>query len=161
MSTMHRFTTMAGLCALMALAACQISRGRGQKRWSVGFGQQLSCDDTLKPWIAGIDPDPRLEQAALRQSGYMARAGRMTHRTGYGKDFVSRLRDDGIAGPAAENIARGRMELGQVFDAWMNSSGHRRNMLDPRFSRYGLASVEEAGGSGRNTGPSFSDGSAT
>ena len=26
-----------------------------------------------------------------------------------------------------------------VFDAWMKSSGHRKNMLDPTFEHYGLA----------------------
>ena len=149
MSTMRRFTTMVGLCALVALAACQTPAAVGK-----GAGASASASSYLATirsshGLPGLTADPQLEQAALRQSGYMARAGRMAHRTGYGKDFASRLRDDGIAGPAAENIARGRMELGQVFDAWMNSSGHRRNMLDPRFSRYGLASVEEAGGNGR------------
>jgi uncharacterized protein YkwD len=28
---------------------------------------------------------------------------------------------------------------------WMNSSGHRRNMLDPRFRRFGLASASASG----------------
>ena len=29
---------------------------------------------------------------------------------------------------------------------WMTSKGHRRNMLDPRFGHYGLASAEDGQG---------------
>ncbi|MFD1988066.1 CAP domain-containing protein, partial [Mesorhizobium newzealandense] len=29
------------------------------------------------------------------------------------------------------------------FDIWVHSPGHRRNMLDPRFTRFGLAYVRD------------------
>ena len=73
----------------------------------------------------------------------MARAGKMTHTTGYGRDFASRMERTEINGAAAENIAHGGMSLEKLFDMWMHSEGHRRNMLDPRFSRFGLASAGE------------------
>ncbi|TIX98845.1 MAG: CAP domain-containing protein, partial [Mesorhizobium sp.] len=88
-------------------------------------------------------PDPHLEQAALQQSGYMARGGRMTHTTGWGKGFASRVKGNGISGAAAENIAEGRFDQQKLFDIWMHSAGHRRNMLDPRFTRFGLAYVRD------------------
>jgi uncharacterized protein YkwD len=87
--------------------------------------------------------DPKLESAALQQALYMARSGRMSHTTGYGKDFVSRIRGNGINGPAAENIAHGNLDLSRLFAMWMNSSGHRHNMLNPAFSRFGLAYVSD------------------
>lgn len=93
--------------------------------------------------------DPKLEQAALQQATYMARTGDMEHTTRRGRDFASRVKDNGIEGAAAENIAHGRFDPGGLFTAWMNSSGHRRNMLDPRFSKFGLASVAEAEGGSR------------
>ena len=96
--------------------------------------------------LPALKADAQLERAALRQSGYMASSGRMTHKTGFGKDFSSRMRGDGIEGPAAENIANGGMELDKVFEMWMNSRGHRNNMLDPRFHRYGLASAKDEAG---------------
>lgn len=89
-------------------------------------------------------PDSQLEQAALQQAHFMAGAGRMEHTTGWGKDFASRVSDNGIEGAAAENIAQGRMDLTRLFDMWMNSPPHRRNMLDPRFTRFGLAYVADA-----------------
>jgi uncharacterized protein YkwD len=85
----------------------------------------------------------------LQQAGYMARGGRMTHTTGWGKGFASRVKGNGITGAAAENIAEGRFDQQKLFDIWMNSAGHRRNMLDPRFTRFGLAYVRDGRDSSR------------
>src|SRR5690606_30737801 len=93
-----------------------------------------------------LAPDARLEKAALAQSGYMAASGRMEHTAVRGRDFESRMKRDDIAPPAAENLAHGRMDMAKVFRMWMESDGHRRNMLDPRFTRYGLAHVGESDG---------------
>lgn len=71
----------------------------------------------------------------------MAAAGRMEHTARRGRDFAARMRDAGIGGRAAENIAHGRMPLAEVFARWQASPPHRRNMLDPAFTRYGLASA--------------------
>lgn len=92
-----------------------------------------------KSGLSVLTPDPKLEKAALRQAGYMASAGRMDHDTGWRKGFAERMKRDGVAAPAAENLAHGRMDMDRLFGMWMASSGHRRNMLDPRFGRYGLA----------------------
>lgn len=40
---------------------------------------------------------------------------------------------------AAENIACGQPTSVSVMDSWMNSSGHRRNILNPRFNHIGVA----------------------
>jgi len=93
-----------------------------------------------------MSPDPRLERAAVRQAAYMAQSRRMEHTTGRGRDFASRMKQDGIAAPAAENLAHGRMDMDRLFSMWTNSPGHRRNMLDPRFTRYGLAHAAAADG---------------
>ena len=92
-------------------------------------------------------PDATLEQAARQQAGYMAATGKMKHTTGWGRDFSSRMRSNGVRGAAAENVAQGRMDMPKLFDMWMNSAGHRRNMLDPAFGRYGLASSTGKDGS--------------
>ena len=76
----------------------------------------------------------------------MARAPEMTHRTGWRKDFATRMRDNGIEGAAAENVAYGAFSTQKLFSMWMASTGHRRNMLDPRFEHYGLASAEDGHG---------------
>ena len=39
---------------------------------------------------------------------------------------------------AAENIARGHLSPEQVVSAWMNSAGHRANILDPNMTHIGV-----------------------
>ncbi len=38
-----------------------------------------------------------------------------------------------------ENIAAGRFDTRKVVEVWKDSPPHRRNMLDPRMTRFGLA----------------------
>ncbi|MGU3574501.1 CAP domain-containing protein [Brucellaceae bacterium C25G] len=89
--------------------------------------------------LSMMETDPKLEQAALYQAKRMASHGKIGHSIGWGNGFVSRLKQAGIRGPAAENVASGQPDTDAVFKAWMNSAGHRKNMLDPVFDRYGLA----------------------
>lgn len=43
---------------------------------------------------------------------------------------------------AGENIARGQATPQKVVDAWMNSSGHRANILNPSFTHIGVGYAE-------------------
>lgn len=93
----------------------------------------------LPPLSAGRD----LENAAVEQAGYMAAGGRMEHTALRGRDFFNRMEKNGIAAPAAENLAHGRFDVARVIDVWMNSPPHRRNMLDERFGHFGLGYAAE------------------
>ena len=39
---------------------------------------------------------------------------------------------------AGENIAKGQKTAEEVFNAWMNSSGHRANILNKNFTQMGI-----------------------
>ena len=39
---------------------------------------------------------------------------------------------------AAENIAAGYFSVAEVMDGWMNSEGHRTNLLNTKYSRVGI-----------------------
>jgi len=39
---------------------------------------------------------------------------------------------------AAENIARGQRSPAEVVNSWMNSPGHRANILNPSFNQIGV-----------------------
>jgi uncharacterized protein YkwD len=41
-------------------------------------------------------------------------------------------------GYAGENIAKGQRSPQEVMDAWMNSQGHRENILSPNFTMIGV-----------------------
>jgi uncharacterized protein YkwD len=46
----------------------------------------------------------------------------------------------------AENIARASVNPKKVVELWMNSPGHRRNILNPRYTRIGVAVYKSTGG---------------
>lgn len=46
---------------------------------------------------------------------------------------------------AAENLARGNVSADRIVFAWMNSYGHRKNILDGRLSRIGVSAVYARG----------------
>ncbi len=89
-----------------------------------------------------LKSDPRLVKMAREQASLMARHLKMSHTTSYGQSFSRRLKRSGYNGLAAENLAEGFTTVDQVIAAWLNSRGHRRNMLHKRMTHYGLAVVE-------------------
>lgn len=61
--------------------------------------------------------------------------------------FSSRLGKVGVkAARAAENIAAGQTSLREVLADWMQSSGHRANMMMREAARVGLARADGPGG---------------
>jgi len=144
-----KFVGGTALCALLFLAACQTARAPGEGAGASSSAYSYLAEIRSANGLGTMVADSRLEKAALQQAGYMARTGRMTHTTGWGRDFAARMKDNGVEGAAAENVAHGGMDMAKLFSMWMNSQGHRRNMLDARFSRYGLAYVRDGAGSDR------------
>jgi uncharacterized protein YkwD len=47
---------------------------------------------------------------------------------------------------AGENIAYGNVTADQMMTMWMNSAGHRANILNPRFTRIGVGAVRTTSG---------------
>jgi len=72
-------------------------------------------------------------------AAHLARTGRFYHQSMY-----TILRGCG-ASVAAENLARGNVSADRVVAAWMNSAGHRRNILDGRLTRIGVGAVYARG----------------
>lgn len=140
---------IAACVALLGLAACQSAQPIGESGSAASAGVVHLTKIRTSYGLPPLVPDAKLERAALQQAQLMARKGRMTHTTGWGADFNSRMKSNGINGASAENVARGRIGAGEVFRMWMNSPGHRRNMLNPNYRRFGLSYVYEADGSGR------------
>ncbi|WJH34714.1 CAP domain-containing protein [Paenibacillus sp. CC-CFT747] len=57
----------------------------------------------------------------------------------YGSPF-DMMRSYGISySYAGENIAKGQRTPQEVMNAWMNSDGHRKNILNPNFTTIGVA----------------------
>jgi uncharacterized protein YkwD len=139
-----RFAMAAAI--VLALAGCgtvhEVGPGAGVSASATATVSQLRTENGVTP----LKADGTLEKAALQQAGYMARSGRMEHATRLGLGFVSRMKKDNIHGLRAENIAYGAFDTSKVLDVWMHSPPHRKNMLDARISRFGLAYVSDGNG---------------
>lgn len=139
----------AAVAAIAPLAACQSIGTAGKSAGASGSASSNIAAIRSANGLGTMTSDSALERAAAQQAVYMARAGRMTHTTGLGRSFAARVEDNEIHGAAAENIAVGHMDIDRLFAMWMASPPHRRNMLDARFKRFGLAYAETANSSER------------
>ncbi|MEU4741950.1 CAP domain-containing protein [Actinosynnema sp. NPDC023658] len=91
--------------------------------------------------LAGCKPlkvDDRVVAAAQAHSTDMAERDYFSHTTPEGVDFAQRMRAAGYPNPGGENIAMGQRSAEQVMKAWMNSDGHRRNILNCGFTTIGV-----------------------
>lgn len=80
--------------------------------------------------------DERLRQSSRAHSADMAARGFFSHEAPGGVQPADRMRLAGYPAPAAENIARGQQTAAGAMRGWMNSPGHRANIL-----REGLATI--------------------
>jgi uncharacterized protein YkwD len=90
---------------------------------------------------AGCDPldtDPRLTAAAQGHAEDMSRNEYFDHVSRDGRRFDDRISAQGYPSPGGENIAQGQTSAAEVVEGWMNSPGHRRNILDCDFTAIGV-----------------------
>jgi uncharacterized protein YkwD len=85
-----------------------------------------------------LHSDSNLESLARGHAQNMARREAMDH-SGF-------MTERGPAGARAENVAYGCNDSPCVIRQWVNSSGHRANMLLPDIGAYGLASAVSKSG---------------
>lgn len=94
---------------------------------------------------------PDLAEVARAHSQDMCRRAYFSHDNPDGQSPFERMRAAGITYRAAgENIAQGQSSPGQVHGAWMNSAGHRANILNTPFGRIGVGYVECSTGARRH-----------
>lgn len=111
--------------------------------------QHMLADLNATRARAGLAPlrlDPRLTVAAERHGIDMAEHHYFDHRSLDGEDPFARIRAvSGTFEWAGENIAMSRDET-TAYEALLESPDHRANILQPHYSRVGLAAVEEPDG---------------
>lgn len=95
----------------------------------------------------GLKPlanDWQLSRVARYKSQDMKDKGYFSHTSPtYGSPFEM-MKSFGISyRTAGENIAKGQKTPSEVVSAWMNSSGHRANILNKSFSKIGVGYVKE------------------
>lgn len=108
---------------------------------------ELVNQERAKAGCSPLTADPELTAAAEKYSDVMAGTGTLSHTGPDGSQISDRVEDEGYAWSAVgENIAQGQPDADAVMDAWMNSPGHRQNILNCDFEDIGIGLHEGDGG---------------
>ena len=100
---------------------------------------ELTNQERKKKDTPPLKLNAALSKIARAHSENMARQGKMEH-TLDDKSPFDRLRDAGYKfSAAAENIAGGeRVTHAMIMQAWMESEGHRTNILEAEYTEIGV-----------------------
>jgi uncharacterized protein YkwD len=137
--TGRKTVILARQALLLGLALCFATTVLG--RTAAANPAQLISDFRLKHGEKRVALDAALTRIAHDQAQAMAAKDQLDHDV-LGR-FNSRVSPAG-AGRAAENIAYGYDSFPKTLDQWINSSGHRKNLLLPGATRVGVANVKSA-----------------
>lgn len=90
--------------------------------------------------VPALSLNPKLTAAAQGHADDMAAKGYLSHTSQDGRTFVQRIQAAGYTNftTLGENIARGQQTWHAAITNWMNSPGHRANMLSASFKDIGL-----------------------
>lgn len=105
---------------------------------------ELTNIERVNNGLQPLEIDIEVSKVAREKSRDMAVNSYFDHNSPvYGSPF-DMMRSFGITYQAAgENIAKGQRSPEEVVQAWMNSPGHRANILNPNFTHIGVGFVQE------------------
>lgn len=141
-----RFTPL-GLLLAFALAGPLLSGlGCGEDASKPTCGSDEACgvfaivnEEREAAQLAPLDYHSALERSAQRHAEDMDANDYFDHTSLDGRSFVDRTNDAGYDGtPRGENIAFGQRNAEAVMQSWMQSPGHRNNILNPSFTEIGV-----------------------
>ena len=93
-----------------------------------------------------LTADPALAAVARAHSADMRDRGYFSHTDPDGRSPFDRAEQAGVGNARAENIARGQPDAGAVVRAWLDSPGHRENVLNCGYRTMGVGLATGAGG---------------
>ncbi len=107
---------------------------------------RLTNVERAKEGCPELRVDDRLVLAAQRHSDDMAERNYFSHTSPEGDGPGERASAAGYPRWSGENIARGQRTAEAVVNAWMNSDGHRANILNCRSVAIGMGVTESSRG---------------
>ncbi|HWO97167.1 MAG TPA: CAP domain-containing protein [Bacillus sp. (in: firmicutes)] len=107
---------------------------------------ELVNQERQKQGLSALQLDTKLSDVAREKSKDMMNKNYFSHTSPtYGSPF-DMMKQFGIDyRTAGENIAKGQQTPEEVMNGWMNSDGHRKNILSPNFTHIGVGYVEGGG----------------
>ncbi|MBJ7469803.1 MAG: CAP domain-containing protein [Solirubrobacteraceae bacterium] len=86
--------------------------------------------------------NPSLAAAALDHARDLVASRRFSHTGSDGSDVMARVRRHSSEWQLlGENLASGQEVPGEAITGWLNSPGHRENLLRPEFTYHGTAVI--------------------
>jgi uncharacterized protein YkwD len=131
------------VCALVAIATFGAGSAQAAKPLHTLSRAQLSLLSAINAaraaaGVAPLRPSMSLTSAASWQSHALARAGYLDHTAPDGSTLVERLQRVRWSGTAAGEDLAVAGAPGEAVTMWMQSPGHRENLLRPSFRSVGL-----------------------
>ncbi|PWI15201.1 hypothetical protein DI272_14245 [Streptomyces sp. Act143] len=99
---------------------------------------KLVNEERAKVGCSAVSANSALGKLAEDFSDAMAAQGFFDHTDPSGNTPWDRAEAAGITGLGGENIARGQADAAAVMEAWMNSPGHKANILNCDFKTLGV-----------------------
>ena len=120
----------------LAVAAGPLMANSALERQVLQLVNQYRADGGCNP----LEMQSQLSAAAQGHANAMAAKNFFGHASKNGAKFSSRIKAQGYRGHKyAENIAAGYGSAEKVVSIWMNSSGHRVNIMNCAFTETGIA----------------------
>ena len=115
---------------------------------SLSYAEQVVAlvnEERAKVGLSPVELDTEIASAALVRAHEIKTS--FSHTRPDGRSFSTVLTDNGIRfHGAGENIAWGQRSPQQVMNAWMNSDGHRANILNAKYTKLGVGHFKDAKG---------------
>jgi uncharacterized protein YkwD len=107
---------------------------------------KLTNEERKKAGVPALTINSKLEAAARMHSRNMAKQEMMEHELD-GKGPADRVKEQEYQFRAlAENIAERQKTPAEAIKSWMESEGHRTNLLNKDYTEIGVGSAESAKG---------------
>ena len=111
---------------------------------AVGAVLKLVNEERAKAGLPALTLHAGATRAAQQRAGEIETS--FSHTRPDGSNFTTALTAAGVSYRAAgENIAYGQKSAKQVMQDWMNSAGHRANILNEKFTSIGVGYVQIGG----------------
>lgn len=105
----------------------------------------LVNEERAKAGLAPLALDVTISKAATTRSKEIQTS--FSHTRPNGSSFSTVLKENGISYKGSgENIAWGQKTPKEVMKAWMNSDGHRANILNKNYTKIGVGYVQNSAG---------------
>jgi uncharacterized protein YkwD len=122
-------------------ASAQLQRNDSERQLLDSLNRERTAQG-----LAPLQWDNALFKAARKHALLMLNLNILEHQLPNEPNLQARLTEAGARfGAIAENIAIGANPE-TIHNGWMNSPGHRKNILDPRLTSVGIAAVRGTGG---------------